>query len=155
MTRVQIHTKSPKLLLPRAKHVCCRINTPTKRSIFTAVCIHLGFKRRTCFHNRKLLCNCQGYFFFFLAGTGMETKRPSHMHESRRGERHGDDGCQVRVKGRSGEVGCTKLNFNKCTRTFKPHKKMLNFDIFAFVRLLSRSSDLLPQTKDTHTRFIS
>lgn len=46
----------------------------------------------------------------------METKRPSHMHESRRGERHGDDGCQVRVKGRSGEVGCTKMagwNFDK------------------------------------------
>lgn len=88
----------------------------------------------------------------------METKRPSHMHESRRGERHGDDGCQVRLKGRSGEVGCTKMtgwNFNKCTRTFQHSKKMFNFDIFAFVRLLSRSSTLLPLTKDTHTRFIS
>lgn len=96
--------------------------------------------------------------FFFLAGTGMETKRPSHMHESRGGERHGDDGCQVRVKGRSGAVGCTKMtgwNFYKCTRTFQPPKKMFNFGIFAFVRLLSRSSDLLPLSKDTHTRFIS
>lgn len=55
MTHVQIHTYSHTDLEFKGKHVCFRINTQMKRSIFSKSALNLGFKNLFFYTTEKLL----------------------------------------------------------------------------------------------------